>query len=61
MATAVFPHAHKNYINGKWVTASGGKGIENRNPANGRFGGDFSGVERGGREPRGGSGEESIR
>ena len=34
MATAVFPHAHKNYINGEWVAASGGKGIENRNPAN---------------------------
>ncbi|MHB8487052.1 MAG: aldehyde dehydrogenase family protein [Candidatus Acidiferrales bacterium] len=34
MATAVFPHAHKNYINGHWVAASGGKGIENRNPAN---------------------------
>src|SRR5487761_599663 len=34
MATAVFPNAHKNYINGEWVSASGGKGIENRNPAN---------------------------
>ena len=34
MATAVFRHAHKNYINGEWVEASGGKGIENRNPAN---------------------------
>ncbi len=34
MATAVFQHAHKNYINGEWVEASGGKGIENRNPAN---------------------------
>ncbi|MHB8410905.1 MAG: aldehyde dehydrogenase family protein [Candidatus Acidiferrales bacterium] len=34
MATAVFPNAHKNYINGEWVDASGGKGIENRNPAN---------------------------
>ncbi|MFZ0211607.1 MAG: aldehyde dehydrogenase family protein [Candidatus Acidiferrales bacterium] len=34
MATAVFPNAHKNYIDGKWVDASGGKGIENRNPAN---------------------------
>jgi len=34
MATAVFPNAHKNYINGEWVEASGGKGIENRNPAN---------------------------
>ncbi|HXT74249.1 MAG TPA: aldehyde dehydrogenase family protein, partial [Candidatus Angelobacter sp.] len=34
MATAVFPHAHKNYINGEWVEASGRKGIENRNPAN---------------------------
>lgn len=30
MATAVFPNAHKNYINGEWVEASGGKGIENR-------------------------------
>ena len=34
MATAVFPNAHKNYINGEWADASGGKGIENRNPAN---------------------------
>ncbi|HVA17725.1 MAG TPA: aldehyde dehydrogenase family protein [Candidatus Dormibacteraeota bacterium] len=34
MATAVFPNAHKNYINGEWVDASGAKGIENRNPAN---------------------------
>src|SRR5579864_296146 len=34
MATAVFPNAHKNFINGEWVAASGGKGIENRNPAN---------------------------
>ena len=34
MATAVFPNAHKNYINGEWVESSGGKGIENRNPAN---------------------------
>ncbi len=34
MATAVFPNSHKNYINGEWVEASGGKGIENRNPAN---------------------------
>ncbi|MGB7023217.1 MAG: aldehyde dehydrogenase family protein [Candidatus Acidiferrales bacterium] len=34
MATAVFPHAHKNYINGEWVEMSGGKGIESRNPAN---------------------------
>jgi aldehyde dehydrogenase (NAD+) len=34
MATAVFPNSHKNYINGEWVKASGGKGIENRNPAN---------------------------
>jgi len=34
MATAVFQHAHKNYINGEWVDASGAKGIENRNPAN---------------------------
>jgi len=34
MATAVFPNAHKNYINGEWVEASGKKGIENRNPAN---------------------------
>ena len=34
MATAVFPNAHKNYINGEWVEAAGKKGIENRNPAN---------------------------
>ena len=34
MATAVFQHAHKNYINGEWVDASAKKGIENRNPAN---------------------------
>ncbi|MHB8755732.1 MAG: aldehyde dehydrogenase family protein [Candidatus Acidiferrales bacterium] len=34
MATAVFANAHKNYINGEWVDASGGRGIENRNPAN---------------------------
>ena len=34
MATAVSPNSHKNYINGEWVEASGGKGIENRNPAN---------------------------
>jgi aldehyde dehydrogenase (NAD+) len=34
MATAVFPNAHKNYINGEWVEALGKKGIENRNPAN---------------------------
>ncbi|MGH9710568.1 MAG: aldehyde dehydrogenase family protein, partial [Candidatus Acidiferrales bacterium] len=34
MATAVFANAHKNYINGEWVEASGKKGIENRNPAN---------------------------
>ncbi|MGH9728904.1 MAG: aldehyde dehydrogenase family protein, partial [Candidatus Acidiferrales bacterium] len=34
MATAVFPNAHKNYINGEWVEARGKKGIENRNPAN---------------------------
>ena len=34
MATAVFPNAHKNYINGEWVETSTKKGIENRNPAN---------------------------
>ena len=34
MATAVFPHAHKNYINGEWAETSAKKGIENRNPAN---------------------------
>ncbi|HVA17874.1 MAG TPA: aldehyde dehydrogenase family protein [Candidatus Dormibacteraeota bacterium] len=34
MATAVFQHAHKNYVNGEWVEASTKKGIENRNPAN---------------------------
>jgi alpha-ketoglutaric semialdehyde dehydrogenase len=34
MATSVMPKAYKNYINGEWVDALGGKGIENRNPAN---------------------------
>ncbi len=34
MATAVFPNAQKNYINGEWVDAVGRKFIENRNPAN---------------------------
>src|SRR5580692_10650928 len=34
MATAVAPKVFKNYINGEWVETRGGKGIENRNPAN---------------------------
>jgi aldehyde dehydrogenase (NAD+) len=28
------PRVYKNYINGEWVDSLGGKGIENRNPAN---------------------------
>src|SRR5262249_11516963 len=31
---AVVPRVFKNYINGEWVEASGGKAFENRNPAN---------------------------
>jgi acyl-CoA reductase-like NAD-dependent aldehyde dehydrogenase len=34
MATAVMPKVFKNFINGEWVEAHGGKAIENRNPAN---------------------------
>jgi len=34
MATAFAPKVFKNYINGEWVEARGGKTIENRNPAN---------------------------
>ncbi|HXX17897.1 MAG TPA: aldehyde dehydrogenase family protein [Candidatus Acidoferrum sp.] len=34
MATAFAPKTFKNYINGEWVEARGGKAIENRNPAN---------------------------
>ena len=34
MATAVMPRVYKNFINGEWVEARGGKAFENRNPAN---------------------------
>ncbi len=34
MATASAPKMFKNYINGEWVEAHGGKVIEDRNPAN---------------------------
>jgi len=34
MATAFAPKVFRNYINGEWVEARGGKAIENRNPAN---------------------------
>jgi alpha-ketoglutaric semialdehyde dehydrogenase len=34
MATAFAPKVFKNYIDGEWVEARGGKTIENRNPAN---------------------------
>jgi acyl-CoA reductase-like NAD-dependent aldehyde dehydrogenase len=34
MATAVAPKVFKNFINGEWVDARGGKAYENRNPAN---------------------------
>ncbi|MFZ0879937.1 MAG: aldehyde dehydrogenase family protein, partial [Candidatus Acidiferrales bacterium] len=34
MATATAPKTYKNYINGEWVDGSGGKAIEDRNPAN---------------------------
>jgi acyl-CoA reductase-like NAD-dependent aldehyde dehydrogenase len=34
MATPIAPKAFKNFINGEFVEARGGKGIENRNPAN---------------------------
>jgi aldehyde dehydrogenase (NAD+) len=34
MTTAVAPKLYKNYINGEWQEARGGKAFENRNPAN---------------------------
>jgi acyl-CoA reductase-like NAD-dependent aldehyde dehydrogenase len=34
MATAVSPKVYRNFINGEWVEAKGGKTFENRNPAN---------------------------
>src|SRR6201981_771648 len=34
MATAAAPRVYKNFINGEWVDAKGGKAYENRNPAN---------------------------
>src|SRR5260221_9913486 len=34
MATAAAPRVYKNFINGEWVEASGGRAYENRNPAN---------------------------
>ncbi len=34
MATASAPKIFKNFINGEWVEARGGKVIEDRNPAN---------------------------
>ena len=34
MATSSAPKLFKNYINGEWVEARGGKAIEDRNPAN---------------------------
>src|ERR1700741_5277459 len=34
MTTAAAPLVYKNFINGEWVEASGGKAYENRNPAN---------------------------
>jgi alpha-ketoglutaric semialdehyde dehydrogenase len=34
MATAFAPRVYKNYINGEWIEARGGRAIENRNPAN---------------------------
>jgi acyl-CoA reductase-like NAD-dependent aldehyde dehydrogenase len=34
MATVASPKVCKNYINGEWVEGSGGKAIEDRNPAN---------------------------
>src|SRR5438094_2957908 len=34
MATAAAPRVYKNFINGEWVEASGGKDSETRNPAN---------------------------
>src|SRR5580700_10528463 len=34
MATAVIPRLFKNFIDGEWVEAHGGRAFENRNPAN---------------------------
>jgi aldehyde dehydrogenase (NAD+) len=34
MAEISVPKVHKNYINGEWVDARGGRTFENRNPAN---------------------------
>jgi len=34
MATAAAPRVYKNFIDGEWVDANGGKAYENRNPAN---------------------------
>jgi len=34
MAAAFAPKTFKNYLNGEWVEARGGRAIENRNPAN---------------------------
>jgi aldehyde dehydrogenase (NAD+) len=34
MSSTVAPRAYKNFINGEWVEARGGKAYENRNPAN---------------------------
>jgi aldehyde dehydrogenase (NAD+) len=34
MATAAMPKVYKNFINGEWVEARGGKAFDNRNPAN---------------------------
>jgi len=34
MATSFAPKVFKNFINGEWTPARGGKAIENRNPAN---------------------------
>jgi acyl-CoA reductase-like NAD-dependent aldehyde dehydrogenase len=34
MATVAAPRVYKNFINGAWVEATGGKAYENRNPAN---------------------------
>ena len=34
MATAAAPRVYKNFIDGEWVAAAGGKAYENRNPAN---------------------------
>jgi acyl-CoA reductase-like NAD-dependent aldehyde dehydrogenase len=34
MATVAAPRVYKNFINGEWVSAKGGKAYENHNPAN---------------------------